>query len=179
MLVTIKKNINMLLKNRDLTIINNLINDIVDYAKAHHIRKEEIITYQEKKNEIRGSFYNKIFCYLFLLQQTDERVNEYRKKHMEYTEIKMTPNFYSNDYIGFNCNKLVRDKVPERIWQQKGLLYYKILSYDDFQKALEEKLIEEYQELYHSKNKNEIIEESADLLEILKHIKLLYKEKKA
>lgn len=175
MLVTIKKNINILLKNKDSVIINNLVNDIIDYAQIHHIKKEEITAYQKEKNEIRGSFYNKIFCYIFLLQQTDERVNEYRKKHMEYTEIKMTPNFYSNDYIGFNCNKLVRDKVPERICKQGGILYYKILSENDFQISLEEKLIEEYQELYHSKNKNEIIEESADLLEVLKHIEFVYK----
>jgi predicted house-cleaning noncanonical NTP pyrophosphatase (MazG superfamily) len=179
MLVTIKSNINILLKNKEISIIKNIYHDIIDYAKEHHITQGEIIAYQEEKNGIRGSFYNKIFCYLFLLHHTDQRVNEYRKKHAEYSEIKMTPNSYSNDYIAFSCNKLVRDKVPERISKQGGVLYYKLLSHGDFQKALEEKLIEEYEELYHAQNKNEIIEESADLLEILKHIELLYQEKKS
>jgi len=64
-------------------------------------------------------------------------------------------------------NKLVRDLIPERIAQSGKSFTTSVLSDPDFAEALRHKLIEEGHELFHADTRGEIINESADLLELL------------
>lgn len=64
-------------------------------------------------------------------------------------------------------NKLVRDLIPERIAQSGKSFTSSVLSNPDFAEALRHKLIEEGHELFHADTRGEIINESADLLELL------------
>lgn len=64
-------------------------------------------------------------------------------------------------------NKLVRDKIPEIIKENNdGEAITRILEYDEYKKALEDKLYEEYQEVLESSDKDRI-EELADMLEVM------------
>lgn len=64
-------------------------------------------------------------------------------------------------------NKLVRDKIPEKIESNGETAYTRILSEEEYKIELEKKLNEEYQEVLSSSGK-ERIEELADMLEIIK-----------
>ena len=64
-------------------------------------------------------------------------------------------------------NKLIRDKIPEIIAADNFIGRYKKLNKKEFKKALFEKIIEETTELSKVSNKNDLIEELADLQEIL------------
>lgn len=64
-------------------------------------------------------------------------------------------------------NKLVRDRIPEIIKENNdGEAVTRILSDEEYKKALEDKLYEEYQEVLDAKE-NDRIEELADMLEIM------------
>ena len=64
-------------------------------------------------------------------------------------------------------NKLVRDLIPDRIAQAGKSFTSSVLSDPDFAEALRHKVIEEGHELFHATSRGEIINESADLLELL------------
>ena len=64
-------------------------------------------------------------------------------------------------------NKLVRDNIPEIIkCNNDGEAVIKILSDEEYKKALEDKLYEEYQEVLESSGEDRV-EELADMLEIM------------
>jgi predicted house-cleaning noncanonical NTP pyrophosphatase (MazG superfamily) len=64
-------------------------------------------------------------------------------------------------------NKLVRDRIPEIIEKDGKKLSTKILSDNDYIKALKEKSFEELNEFVNTENDADAIEELADLLEII------------
>ena len=64
-------------------------------------------------------------------------------------------------------NKLVRDLIPELIARSGKSFSTSVLSNPDFAEALRHKLIEDGHELFHADTRGEIINESADLLELL------------
>ena len=67
-------------------------------------------------------------------------------------------------------NKLVRDKIPHIIKKDHRECETEILSDTEFKKALKDKLIEEATELREADSKDEIIEELADIYEVLETI---------
>lgn len=64
-------------------------------------------------------------------------------------------------------NKLVRDLIPDRIAQSGKSFTSSVLNNPDFAEALRHKIIEEGHELFQAATRDEIINESADLLELL------------
>lgn len=64
-------------------------------------------------------------------------------------------------------NKLVRDKIPEKIEKNGEYALTKTLDDKEFETALNEKLIEEANEVINAKTKEDITEELADLLEVM------------
>lgn len=64
-------------------------------------------------------------------------------------------------------NKLVRDKIPEIILKNGETPLYHILDDEEYQKELINKMMEEYTEVKNAKNREEILEECADLLEVI------------
>lgn len=67
-------------------------------------------------------------------------------------------------------NKLVRDKVPEIIRKNGEIPITHIASEKEFRHALFEKLLEEATELIASKTPEQMLEEIADIYEVLKTI---------
>ena len=67
-------------------------------------------------------------------------------------------------------NKLVRDNIPDIIEKNNEVPVTRILSDDEYKKELYKKLNEEVKEVINSKTKEEILEELADVLEVLKSI---------
>lgn len=67
--------------------------------------------------------------------------------------------------ITFKMKKLVRDKIPQIIKGQGGIITRKILNTEEFFKELKEKLVEEAKELgeVELKNKEELTNELADV----------------
>lgn len=64
-------------------------------------------------------------------------------------------------------NKLVRDKIPEKIEKNNETALIKILNDKEYEQALNDKFYEEIKEVINSKNKEGLIEELADLLELI------------
>ena len=64
-------------------------------------------------------------------------------------------------------NKLVRDKIPNKIKSNGETPIIRILTEEEYKKELEKKLYEEYQEVLEATN-NERIEELADMLEVIR-----------
>lgn len=64
-------------------------------------------------------------------------------------------------------NKLVRDNIPKKIKNNGEEAVIRVLSIEEYKIELYKKLEEEKNEVINSKNKEELIEELADLLEVL------------
>ena len=69
-------------------------------------------------------------------------------------------------YQKFRTNILVRDKMVEKMEAEGILVDYKKLNEKDYENALREKVIEEAQEVASEKNRENLIYELADLLEV-------------
>lgn len=69
--------------------------------------------------------------------------------------------------VKFVCNKIGRDKGPERFQSQDITCHYKHLEGHELAKALKEKLIEEAYEVQEAANPQELISELADILEVI------------
>lgn len=67
-------------------------------------------------------------------------------------------------------NKLVRDNIPKIIENDNEIPIIKTLSNDEYKLELYKKLKEECNEAIEAKTNEEIIEELADILEIIKSI---------
>ena len=68
----------------------------------------------------------------------------------------------------FRMEKLVRDKMAEKFQKRGGRLKLRTLTPQDFQIQLLEKLKEEVAEVIHSVTQEELCEEMADLLEVMR-----------
>lgn len=64
-------------------------------------------------------------------------------------------------------NKLVRDNIKDIIENKGEVTYTKVLDDEEYKKELNEKLLEEASEVINSKTKEELIEELADLSEVI------------
>ncbi len=64
-------------------------------------------------------------------------------------------------------NKLVRDRIPEIIERNGEKPIISVLNDDEYKKALEKKLYEEYNEVINSFG-NDRIEELADMIEVIR-----------
>lgn len=64
-------------------------------------------------------------------------------------------------------NKLVRDKIPEKIKNNGEVPYTRVLSDEEFRIELEKKLFEECNEVLKAVSLDERVEELADVLEVL------------
>lgn len=65
-------------------------------------------------------------------------------------------------------NKLVRDKIPDKIESNGEVAITRVLSDYEYKIELYKKLLEESNEVIRSKTKEELIEELADVYEILR-----------
>jgi len=68
-------------------------------------------------------------------------------------------------------NKLIRDKIPERIKKSGGQMRIEKLNVKDFEKELIRKVGEEASGLLSTKNKKELTSELADVLDVIDEIK--------
>lgn len=64
-------------------------------------------------------------------------------------------------------NKLVRDKIPEIIERNGETSITRVLGDDEYRSELYKKLFEEANEVVNAKNKEDVAEELADILEVL------------
>ena len=70
-------------------------------------------------------------------------------------------------------NKLVRDKIPEIVFNKGGYPEYEVLDDESYVEALNNKLLEECKEVLSATSRNDKIEEIADLLEVFMAISKL------
>lgn len=67
-------------------------------------------------------------------------------------------------------NKLVRDKIPDKIESNGEKAIIRILNDEEYRTELYKKLLEESQEVINSNGDEDTLEELADVLEVLKSI---------
>ena len=73
-------------------------------------------------------------------------------------------------------NKLVRDNIPEIIEKNGGKPKYRVIENDEeFKKALKAKLVEEIDEFLNANTEEEVIEELADIYEIMTYFEADFK----
>lgn len=156
-------------KNYHLTSIDTIKSILYEYAEYEEITNTEIEECRERKNEIKGGFFKKIFIELFFFPQTaTEEMLYYRENQSRYPELSInTDGFISKNYTIFSCHKLVRDNQILILEKENCIAVYKVLSDREYQQALVKKLSEEYSELELATTREQITEEIADLLDIL------------
>ena len=86
-------------------------------------------------------------------------------KHEQATNFMIGSELMINDRKEFN--KLVRDKIPEIIREKGGNPEFEILDDADYLKLLNNKLLEECNEVITAETKEDKTEELADLLEVI------------
>ncbi len=64
-------------------------------------------------------------------------------------------------------NKLVRDRIPEIIESQGGSCQCRVLAKDKYMQALKAKLVEEAQELLDTDDRESLLRELADVMEVV------------
>ena len=67
-------------------------------------------------------------------------------------------------------NKLIRDKIPEIIRSKGSIPKVSVLTEKKYRKALKEKMGEEAKELLEAKTKNDVLNELADIQELIKAV---------
>lgn len=67
-------------------------------------------------------------------------------------------------------NKLVRDKIPQTMQNEGKVVYYSMLDGDNLRKMLKVKLIEESRDVSKAMTKEEMINELADISEVIEAI---------
>jgi len=67
-------------------------------------------------------------------------------------------------------NKLVRDNIPEIIKEDGKQCEVSVLEHGEYIKEIKRKIVEEAKELNEAKNKDEMIDELADLFELLDYL---------
>lgn len=72
-------------------------------------------------------------------------------------------------------NKLVRDNIPKIIEDDGKTCKVSVLEYDDYIQEIRRKIVEEARELNEASTKVEMIEELADLYELLDYLLIEYK----
>ena len=72
-------------------------------------------------------------------------------------------------------NKLVRDNIPKIISDDGKKANTRILNTEEFSEALYEKLIEEATELKQASTKQDIVEELADVYEVIEELLIINK----
>lgn len=82
-------------------------------------------------------------------------------------------NIFNPQYKTQSFNKLVRDKIPTNIEQKGEITEVKKIDQKDLLSYLKDKVIEEALELYWEEDHNSIIEEIADVYEVIKSISKL------
>lgn len=75
----------------------------------------------------------------------------------------------------FRIEKLVRDKVPQRMRERLEDPHCRILSDEEYIKALKAKLLEESIEVQESSSEEELAEEIADVFEVLEALAAVHK----
>lgn len=71
-------------------------------------------------------------------------------------------------------NKLVRDNIPNIIMQNGKKVKYRVLNKKEYKEALKKKLIEESEELLNANTRYSMMEELADVQEVLLAIYMAY-----
>jgi len=71
--------------------------------------------------------------------------------------------------------KLIRDEIPKRIKESNGKYLCKKLNSKEFKNELLKKVHEESSGIVVSKNKNELVSEIGDVLDVIDEIKKIYK----
>ena len=67
-------------------------------------------------------------------------------------------------------NKLVRDNIPDIIKKNDEVAVTRVLNSEEYRKELYKKLLEETNEVINAKTKNEVLEELADIYEVVRSI---------
>lgn len=67
-------------------------------------------------------------------------------------------------------NKLIRDKIPEIIDSNGEIAITKVLSSNDYKKELYKKLLEEANEVINAGTTDDVLEELADVFEVIRSI---------
>ncbi|OGB84016.1 hypothetical protein A3F66_06610 [candidate division TM6 bacterium RIFCSPHIGHO2_12_FULL_32_22] len=67
----------------------------------------------------------------------------------------------------FRSDKLWRDKIVDEVEASGSKIHFKVLDDNEFKEQLKHKFIEEAEEVFASRNKQELIEELADILEVI------------
>ena len=67
-------------------------------------------------------------------------------------------------------NKLVRDKIPDKIEKNGEVAVTRILDDEEYREELYKKLLEEANEVVNAKTKDDILEELADVYEVVRAI---------
>ena len=70
--------------------------------------------------------------------------------------------------------KLVRDKIPEIIAKEGKKASYRTLEGDELKKALKAKIVEEAHELAQAETEEQILEEIADIQEVITALRIEY-----
>ena len=70
--------------------------------------------------------------------------------------------------------KLVRDKIPEIIAEQGKKVNFRTLEGDELKKALKAKVVEEANELAKAETKEQLLDEIADLQEVITALRIAY-----
>jgi len=76
--------------------------------------------------------------------------------------------------MSHQISKLVRDKIPNFIDKEKVNFQVKKLDINAYKQALKEKLLEESQEVFSSENNQQLMEEIADVYEVIEAIESAY-----
>jgi predicted house-cleaning noncanonical NTP pyrophosphatase (MazG superfamily) len=78
-----------------------------------------------------------------------------------------------NHYV-FKIEKLVRDNIPKILEKDGVKIFHRIMDKDEYLKNLKLKLLEEAKEVLAAKSRDEILEELADLVEVIQNLQSSY-----
>lgn len=126
----------------------------------------EIKESREKKISLKGMFEKRLYVdILFVSRVCKEDIIYFEANADRYIQLHLHGSSWNNEYAVFSCHKLARDKTFDDV-DDGSVIVYKTLSYEEYRKALLDKLLEEVAELIDARNKDNSIEEIGDVLDV-------------
>lgn len=149
---------------QDLARLKSIVNEKKSYLRWIRIQPTDSRLLRDKKilKEI-GALAKQSKATIYL--EGGQLSHAYYQLKKTKASVELALGF--KDATQQNFNKLVRDRIPNKIYSSGENVYRAVFTGDDFMYLLKEKLVEEAIEVFDAEEPDELTEELADLLEVI------------
>lgn len=157
------RNLEQCNSSQTLKQLGEILEILRSYGEVNGYSLKKIQEEMEKKNKEEGEYNKKYYCQSITLSSNEKsEIQKYLQKKESFPLKHVQEGEIGKSIYHFQVQKLVRDKFHN--YPGTG---DKILNDSEYENEIKKKLLEEVNEIVNADNMEEIIEEFADLTEVI------------